>query len=141
MKQKWTPKELAESWTLTTEELNLLDTVIHKNRLGLALLLKFFQVEGCFPESKNEIPKACRGFVGEQIDFPIEMFEAFFKYDWVGKTSRRHRAEIRSFCVCVRFSTWLRAICSRGLMNRVERRFAARISSNKIWSAELTGKR
>lgn len=26
-----------------------------------------------------------------------EMFEAFFKYDWVGKTSRRHRAKIREF--------------------------------------------
>ena len=57
MKQKWTHRELEESWMLSTAELKLLDDVSHKNRLGFALLLKFFQIEGHFPESKKEIPQ------------------------------------------------------------------------------------
>lgn len=98
MKQKWTPKELAESWTLSTSALKFLGATSHKNRLGYALLLRFFQLEGRFPESKNEIPKACAAFIAEQLESPVELFLAFFKYGWDDRTSRHRRAEIRSFC-------------------------------------------
>ena len=98
MKQKWTSKELEESWSLAAEELQVLGKVGHKNRLGYALLLKFFQLEGHFPESKKEIPKACSAFIAEQLEVPVELFLEFFKYDWDGRTSRHRRAEIRNFC-------------------------------------------
>jgi len=98
MKQKWTHRELEESWMLSTAELKLLDDVSHKNRLGFALLLKFFQIEGHFPESKKEIPQACAAFIAEQLESPVELFFAFFKYGWDDRTSRHRRAEIRNFC-------------------------------------------
>ena len=98
MKQKWILKELKEFWTLATSELKLLSGVSHKHRIGYALLLKFFQMEGRFPESKNEIPKACAVFIAEQLESPVELFQTFFKYDWDDRTSRHRRAEIRNFC-------------------------------------------
>jgi hypothetical protein len=65
------------------------------NRLQFALLLKFFEIEGHFPDSKNEIPKSCAAFVAEQIDFPPELFEDFLKEEW--GDIRRYRAQIRQF--------------------------------------------
>ncbi len=52
MKRNWQPEELIEHWTLLEAELALLTKKTASNRLGLALLLKFFQYEGRFPLSK-----------------------------------------------------------------------------------------
>ena len=71
MKRDWEISELQEHWTLQPGELTLLSNKNDENRLGFALLLKFFQYEGRFPETKNEIPKKCVGFVGEQIEVSI----------------------------------------------------------------------
>jgi TnpA family transposase len=104
MKRQWSPQELQESWALAPSELLLLLNMHRKNKLGYALLLKFFQQEGCFPESKNEVPKACAAFVAEQIEIPVEEFFEFFKYDWDDRNSRNHRSEIRELCGFREFS-------------------------------------
>lgn len=98
MKQKWTIKELSEHWTLAPDEIDLVSSLHHKNRLGFSVLLKFFQLEGRFPHTKGEVPKACVAFVAEQIELPVELFFNFFKYDWDDRNSRNHRAEIRTYC-------------------------------------------
>ena len=49
MKQCWSASELAESWTLSGDEKQLSDQRTQQGRLGLAVLLKFLQVEGRFP--------------------------------------------------------------------------------------------
>jgi hypothetical protein len=85
MKRDWTIPELQEYWTLQPGELNLLTSKNDENRLGLALLLKFFQIEGRFPENKNEIPRKCAPFVAEQIDIPVSAFFKFF--DWYYRES------------------------------------------------------
>ncbi|MEL7144706.1 MAG: DUF4158 domain-containing protein, partial [Cyanobacteria bacterium J06573_11] len=53
MKRKWTNHELLEHWTLDAEETRLVLSKKGANRLGFALLLKFFQLKGRFPEKKN----------------------------------------------------------------------------------------
>ena len=53
MKRDWEIPELQEYWTLQPGELNLLTSRNDENRLGFALLLKFFQIEGRFPASKS----------------------------------------------------------------------------------------
>lgn len=52
MKRSWQPEELIEHWTLIPTELDLLTKKTASNRLGIALLLKYFQYEGRFPTSK-----------------------------------------------------------------------------------------
>ena len=60
MKRSWQPEELIEHWTLIPTELDLLTKKTATNRLGIALLLKYFQYEGKFPTSKAEVLVSCR---------------------------------------------------------------------------------
>ncbi|MBD3886398.1 DUF4158 domain-containing protein [Phormidium tenue FACHB-886] len=58
MKRDWELQELIEEWTLVPRELELLGNKTGSTRLGYSVLLKFFQREGRFPESRGDIPKA-----------------------------------------------------------------------------------
>jgi hypothetical protein len=51
MKQDWHPDELAQHWTLSDDERELLANKADATRLGFAVLLKTFQFEGRFPDS------------------------------------------------------------------------------------------
>ena len=46
MKQCWSGSELAQFWSLSSDEKQLSDQRTQQGRLGLAVLLKFFQLEG-----------------------------------------------------------------------------------------------
>ena len=94
MKRNWQPEELIEHWTLIPTELNLLTKKTATNRLGIALLLKYFQYEGHFPTSKAHIPPSAIGYVAQLLKVPPERFES---YDWQGRTIKAHRALIRDF--------------------------------------------
>jgi hypothetical protein len=63
------------------------------NRLGFALLLKFFEVEARFPESAGEIPERVVSFVAHQVKVPAEEWAS---YDWAGRAITRHRSEFRA---------------------------------------------
>jgi hypothetical protein len=58
MKRNWQPEELVECWTLLPDELALLANKSKHNRLGFALLLKFFHLEARFPYTSQEIPRS-----------------------------------------------------------------------------------
>jgi hypothetical protein len=58
MKRDWELQELIEEWTLVPRELERLGNKTGSTRLGYAVLLKFFQREGRFPDSRAEISKA-----------------------------------------------------------------------------------
>ena len=45
MKRQWDAEELVEHFTLLPEEMKLLENKSEENRLGFAVLLKFFQME------------------------------------------------------------------------------------------------
>jgi hypothetical protein len=54
MKQEWTPQELVDHWMLTDMEMILINKHhADSNKLGFALLLKYFQREGKFPQRKK----------------------------------------------------------------------------------------
>jgi TnpA family transposase len=93
MKRQWQSEELIEHWTLHPEDRNLLGNKTGYNRLGFALLLKYFQYEGRFPEQKQDIPKVIQTFVAQALNLPVESFE---HYDWQGRTIKYHRVQIRT---------------------------------------------
>ena len=92
MKRKWENHELIEHWTLEDEEQQLIGKKRGVNRLGFALLLKFFQLKGRFPEKQYEIPRVVRSFVSEQLGLQEERYQ---QYNWQGRVIKRHRVEIR----------------------------------------------
>ncbi|XKK19955.1 DUF4158 domain-containing protein [Bacillus sp. CB102A.1] len=58
MKKKWNEDELLADFVLIPNELDL--SMLNKtetNRLGFALLLKYFQQEAKFPSTKQDVPK------------------------------------------------------------------------------------
>ncbi len=93
MKRQWTPDELAEHWTLLPSEFDLATATADHNRLGFALLLKFFQLEGRFPAFKHEVPPGAVIYVAKQVGVAPEVY---LQYDWHGRTISAHRAQIRT---------------------------------------------
>ena len=92
MRQEWEPEDLIEVWTLLEENQERLRNKSGANRLGFALLLKFFEVEARFPEDAGEIPVPAVSYVAQQVKVPAEEWAA---YDWSGRAIKRHRMEIR----------------------------------------------
>lgn len=92
MKRKWENEELTEHWSLDSQERELIAQKKGANRLGFALLLKFFQWQGRFPEKKHEIPRVVQEFVAQQLGLSASLYQ---EYDWQGRASHYHRAEIR----------------------------------------------
>jgi hypothetical protein len=93
MKRHWHEQELAERWSLTHDEFELLQNCTERSRLGFAVLLKFFQVEGRFPSEQKEVPTLALDYLGTQLDVPRRVFA---DYDLSGRSCERDRAQIRS---------------------------------------------
>lgn len=95
MKQNWTIDELIDNWTLLPNELELATRPNARvNRLGFALLLKYFQIEGQFPYHQSEIPQTAITYVARQLDIERTLFQ---EYPWGKAVFKRHRAAIRAF--------------------------------------------
>lgn len=94
MKRRWTSDELLQHFTLHSDELALLTSTTDHNRLGFAVLLKFFEYEGRFPQKPSSIPLEITGYIAKPHDVPKE---AFARYDWQGRSIRSHRARIRQW--------------------------------------------
>ena len=58
-------------------EWSLLSRKPHVSRLSFSLLLKFLQIEGCFPEKKSNIPRLVIRFMAEQLGIEEEVFDRF----------------------------------------------------------------
>jgi hypothetical protein len=68
MKRQWQTEELLEYWTLQPQEQELLTgKKTDPNRLAFVLLLKFFQIEGHFPQQRQEIPRIVQDFVAQKL--------------------------------------------------------------------------
>ncbi|WP_411143789.1 DUF4158 domain-containing protein [Streptomyces sp. x-80] len=72
MRQEWEPEDLIEVWTLLEGEVVRLRNKTGVNRLGSALLLKFFEVEARFPVSAGEVPAPAVAYVAQQVKVPAE---------------------------------------------------------------------
>ena len=94
MKRDWEADELAEHWTLLPGEQELLANKSGATWLGFAVLLKFFQCEACFPQSRQEVPSAVVAFVARQVGVSAACYA---EYDWNDRAIKYHQAQIRSF--------------------------------------------
>ncbi len=94
MKKTWLPEELVEYWTILPDELVLLNQKNEENRLGFAILLKFFQIYARFPENAQEISVAVVNYVAKFLGI---LPNKYSDYDWEGRSIKYHRAQIRDF--------------------------------------------
>lgn len=92
MRQDWTPEQLVDEWTLEEGDRKLLGNKSGATRLGFALKLKFFQIEGRFPSYAEEIPAAAVDFVADQAGVEATLFG---KYPWNTRSVKYHRSQIR----------------------------------------------
>ena len=95
MKQAWHPDELTQHWTLSDDEYHLLGEKTGATRLAFAVLLKAFQYEGRFPLRRDTVPVRVLMHLATQVAVPLA---AYATVDWDGRSARRHRAEIRTYC-------------------------------------------
>lgn len=94
LKRNWELEELIEHFTLTPDEMKLIQTKRGDSKLGFAVLFKFFQYEARFPYYKNELPRSFIEFLAKQLFLNPS---AFSNYDWTGRTITYHRSEIRNY--------------------------------------------
>lgn len=94
MKRNWTEAELARHFSLSFDEFEILSNKSGPTRLGFAVLLKFFQFEGRFPNAKNEVPRSLVSYLAPQVEVEAE---AYLQYDWLGRSIKYHRSQIRQF--------------------------------------------
>lgn len=94
MKRNWTEAEMNSHFNLSFDEFEILANKSGPTRLGFAVLLKFFQLEGRFPSAKNEVPRNLVNYLVSQVDVAVE---AYLQYDWLGRSIKYHRAQIRQF--------------------------------------------
>jgi hypothetical protein len=90
VRQEWEPEDVI---ALLEDEVVRLRNKTGANRLGFALLLKFFEVEARFPENAGEVPAPAVAYVAQQVKVPAEERAA---YAWQGRAITRHRTEIRT---------------------------------------------
>ncbi|MGW9030855.1 DUF4158 domain-containing protein [Streptomyces sp. NPDC055722] len=92
MRQEWSPEELLANWTLVDGDWDLVANKSGATRLGFSLLLKFYELEGQFPDMPEEVPSAAVEYVADLVKVPATDFA---KYTLVGRTAEYHRKQIR----------------------------------------------
>ena len=92
MRREWSSEDLVGSWTLIGDDWQLVGNKSGATRLGFALLLKFFEIEGRFPRATEEWPVAAVAYVAEQVK--VDAAE-LVSYRWSGRTIEYHRAQVR----------------------------------------------
>lgn len=94
MRRDWEPEELIACWTLVDDDWRLVANKSGATRLGFAVLLKFFEVEGRFPRHAGEPPLAAVEYLAQQVKVDAAEFAA--GYAFAGRTVEYHRAQIRT---------------------------------------------
>jgi hypothetical protein len=93
MRRDLEPEDLVACWTLIDADRRLIANKTGATRLGFALLLKYFELEGRFPGHVGEVPRQAVTYVAEQLRLDPGLFTA---YAWSGRTIEYHRAQIRA---------------------------------------------
>ena len=74
MRRECDPEELIDCWTSsTTTDWALVANKSGPTRLGFAVLLKFFALEGRFPRHAGEVPKPALDYLAGQLRVPSEL--------------------------------------------------------------------
>jgi hypothetical protein len=89
---EWEPDELIGAWTLVKGDWDLIANKAGVTRLGFAVMLKFYEIEGRFPAYREEVPQAAVAYLGSLVKVAPVLFAT---YSWRGRTIEYHRAQIR----------------------------------------------
>jgi Domain of unknown function (DUF4158) len=89
---EWEPDELIGAWTLTGGDWDLIANKAGVTRLGFAVMLKFYEIEGRFPAYPEEVPPAAVRYLGSLVKVDPALFA---KYSWAGRSVKYHRSQIR----------------------------------------------
>ncbi|NDI36290.1 Tn3 family transposase [Chengkuizengella sediminis] len=141
MKRNWSKKELEEHFTLLPSEDHLvLSKKTSANRLGFAVLLKYFQLEAQFPNKKQDVPKVVVQHLADQINSSVEDF--FDKYSWGGKerSYTDHRKAIRNFFSFRELTAHDNALFSKSLEEEVQFTHDIEYLKNQAYSLFRTWK-
>ncbi|MFF9570430.1 Tn3 family transposase [Streptomyces sp. NPDC014685] len=92
MRQEWSPEDVVACWTLVDGDWDLVANKAGTTRLGFCLMLKFFELEGRFPDLLEEIPQAAVEYVAGLVKVPTAEFA---KYDLASRSAKNHRKQIR----------------------------------------------
>ncbi len=82
---------MSSVWSLSLEELNLVESKPAAQRLGFAIQLKMYRLHGRFFETVREVPVETIEVIASALGRPIT---DVLGYDWEGRSGRRHREEI-----------------------------------------------
>lgn len=77
MTRDWLLDELREFWGLNQEQFALINGKTDANKLGIAGLLKFFEIEGRFPERLKEIPAQAIDFLAKTLKVNPGIFSKY----------------------------------------------------------------
>jgi TnpA family transposase len=94
MHQHVTPQELLESFTIAPSERQLLGPKSGANRLGCAVLLKYFQCEGRFPTSWHDVPREVIRHLAQSFGVSPD---AYRHYNLDERLARYHKDQIRQW--------------------------------------------
>ncbi|MFD2414850.1 DUF4158 domain-containing protein [Amycolatopsis pigmentata] len=97
MKRDWEPEDLIAHWTLVEDDWRLLGAKTGATRLGFALLLKCFEMEGRFPSDFEDVPSAVVDFMAELLQLEPGLFA---KYSLTNRPAKRHWTQIRRALGC-----------------------------------------
>ena len=94
MKQSWAKTELEAHWLLLPDEYRLLHEKMEKHRLAFAIMLKYLQYTGRFPEKFTEVPSTVINFLAEQLNLNVDVIN---HYELEERIVRDHKSIIRQF--------------------------------------------
>ena len=109
-----------ESFQLDSGELNWVKHTVHKqNRLILAIMLKFFQIQYSFPESLEQISSTLITCLADKFNLDANCIKEF---DWNSQMAWRYRRIIRTYlgfrknttADMIAFAAWLMEIAIDG---------------------------
>ena len=64
MRAEWEPDGLIDAWTLTRGDWGLIANKAGVTRLGIAVMLEFYEIEGRFLAYREEVPQAAVAYLG-----------------------------------------------------------------------------
>ncbi len=85
VRREWEPEELIGSWTLVEPDWKLVANKSGATRLGFSALLKFFEIEGRFPEYAAEVPERAVVYLAEQVKVDSALF---VKYEFSSRAAK-----------------------------------------------------
>ncbi|MDA8210380.1 MAG: DUF4158 domain-containing protein [Clostridia bacterium] len=79
MKRVWELEDLIDCFTIVPHEMKTVEIKTGANRLGYAVLVKYFQNEGRFPSNFGDVPKPVLEYIAKRVRVNSKTFS---EYDW-----------------------------------------------------------